>query len=177
MDMKTKREPVLGLVSIWAVPRDPRYIQPGEQPFTYEFSTNKMYHWQTGAVCVHTEEITIMLPEGINLYEKAMDTLYAAKEEAGKDYMAKLASIDEQINKMKLLAAPTPESPFMELSDPVHLESIADILVRRDGCDRSEAEDLVAEAKERVANGEDPETILHDEFGLEPDYIFELIEG
>jgi hypothetical protein len=25
-------------------------------------------------------------------------------------------------------------------------------------------------------DGEDPEEILHDEFGLEPDYIFDLID-
>lgn len=168
MDMKTKREPVIGPISVWAVPKHPSTMQPGDRPFNYELSTNKSYHWSTGAVCVHTEEVTLVLPEGINLYEKAMETLYAAKEEAGKDYLRRLAEIDKQIEGMKLLAAPVVES--------AKLESIVDILMRRDGIDRSEAEDLVAEAKERVAAGENPEDILHDEFGLEPDYIYELIE-
>jgi hypothetical protein len=28
----------------------------------------------------------------------------------------------------------------------------------------------------RVCDGEDPEEILYDEFGLEPDYFFDLME-
>lgn len=175
MDMKTKREPVTGQICVWAVPRHPSSVKEGERPFSYELSTNSSYHWTTGAVNVHTEEVVVMLPEGINLYEKAMETLYKAKEDAGKQYLEQLAQIDRQIDSLKLLAAPS-TGDFIELSDPVHQESIVDILVRRDGMDRSEAEDLVAEAKKRVEEGEDPETILHEEFGLEPDYIFELIE-
>lgn len=54
-------------------------------------------------------------------------------------------------------------------------ETIVDILVRRDGMSRSEAEEAVQEAKDRVSNGENPVEILEEEFGLEPDYIFELI--
>lgn len=54
-------------------------------------------------------------------------------------------------------------------------ETIADILVRRDGLSRIEAEEIVAEARDRVAQGENPEEILLDDFGLEPDYIFELL--
>lgn len=175
MDMKTKRQPVTKEIHVWAVPRVPSTVKPGEEPFVYELSDSKHYHWQTGAVCVYSREVTIMLPGGIDLYQKAMETLYAAKEAASQEYLQKIASIDKQIDGMRLLAAPT-DGEYIELSDPVHQETIVDILVRRDGMDRSEAEDLVAEAKKRVAEGEDPETILHEEFGLEPDYIFELIE-
>jgi len=39
-----------------------------------------------------------------------------------------------------------------------------------------EADDLIADMKARIQEGEDPEEILHDECGLEPDYIFELLE-
>lgn len=54
-------------------------------------------------------------------------------------------------------------------------ESIVDILVRRDGMRLDEAKALVRHARERVAEGEDPEEILLEEFGLEPDYIFQLL--
>ena len=54
-------------------------------------------------------------------------------------------------------------------------ETIVEILVRRDGMTRAEAKDMLEEARDRVAKGEDPEEILHDDFGLEPDYIWELI--
>lgn len=54
------------------------------------------------------------------------------------------------------------------------LESIVDILIRRDGMSREDAETLLADAKRRVSEGEDPEEILYDVFGLEPDYVLEL---
>lgn len=55
-------------------------------------------------------------------------------------------------------------------------ERIIDILMSRDSMPRSEAEEMVHDAKVRVLNGEDPEEILYEEFGLEPDYFFELLE-
>ena len=54
-------------------------------------------------------------------------------------------------------------------------ETIKEILIRRDGMDPNDADDLIAEARSRVAAGDDPEEVCYDEFGLEPDYIFELI--
>jgi hypothetical protein len=56
------------------------------------------------------------------------------------------------------------------------LESLSSILISRDGMSPAEAAEFIAEAKERVRNGEDPEEILAEDFGLEPDYIFELID-
>lgn len=55
-------------------------------------------------------------------------------------------------------------------------ERIVDILMGRDSMPRSEAEEMVHDAKVRVLNGEDPEEILYEDFGLEPDYVFELLE-
>jgi len=53
---------------------------------------------------------------------------------------------------------------------------ILPVLMRRDGMSRAEAEDLIAEARKRVLEyGEDPEEVLADEFGLEPDYIYDLL--
>lgn len=56
-----------------------------------------------------------------------------------------------------------------------HLETIVEILMRRDGMSKAEAVEMLADARERVADGEDPEEILYEDFGLELDYIFELI--
>ena len=53
--------------------------------------------------------------------------------------------------------------------------SILAVLMRRDGMSRSEAQELIDEARELVADGEDPEEILCVDFGLEPDYIFDLL--
>ena len=55
------------------------------------------------------------------------------------------------------------------------METLKQVLMRRDKLSASEAQELIDEARERVAEGEDPEEILHYDFGLEPDYIFDLI--
>lgn len=49
------------------------------------------------------------------------------------------------------------------------------ILMRRDGMTQQEAQDAVIEARGRVLAGEDPEEILHEEFRLEPDWVFDLL--
>ncbi len=54
-------------------------------------------------------------------------------------------------------------------------ETIKQILMRRDGMSAEEADSVIWEARERVAAGEDPEEVLADEFGLEPDYLWELL--
>lgn len=49
-------------------------------------------------------------------------------------------------------------------------------IVKRDGISYKEAQKLVKEARERVLiDGEDPQEILLSEFGLEEDYLFDLI--
>lgn len=57
----------------------------------------------------------------------------------------------------------------------MHLEKIEDILVNRDGMSPEDAIAEVAEARRRVRRGENPEDILFEDFGLEPDYIFQLV--
>ena len=53
--------------------------------------------------------------------------------------------------------------------------SIKKVIMRRDGLTEAEADDMIEEAREMVAEGENPERILRVEFGLEPDYIFDLL--
>lgn len=55
------------------------------------------------------------------------------------------------------------------------MATIRQILMQRDGLTSLEADNLVRNARVRVFNGDNPEEILHSEFGLEPDYIFELL--
>lgn len=55
------------------------------------------------------------------------------------------------------------------------ITEVEKILIERDGMSKEEAHVLLQEARERVLEGEDPEEVLREEFGLEPDYIFDLI--
>lgn len=55
------------------------------------------------------------------------------------------------------------------------MNELIKILMERDNMPKAQAEDMVKDARRRVAQGEDPEEILYEEFALEPDYIFELM--
>lgn len=53
------------------------------------------------------------------------------------------------------------------------IPTILSVLMERDGLGREEGLELIQEARERILEGEDPEEVLAEEFGLEPDYIFD----
>lgn len=59
------------------------------------------------------------------------------------------------------------------------VDKIADVLIKRDGMTRVEAEKLVEEARQEamdmLGNGEMPWDICEEYFGLEPDYLEELM--
>ena len=59
------------------------------------------------------------------------------------------------------------------------MNSIKKILMERDGMSEKEADDLISDAKadmnDRLADGEMPDDICEEWFGLEPDYIMDLI--
>lgn len=58
------------------------------------------------------------------------------------------------------------------------MESIKEVLMRRDGMTAHEADELIRDAKadlrQRLEAGEMPDDICEEWFGLEPDYIMEL---
>jgi len=55
------------------------------------------------------------------------------------------------------------------------MESLKQVLMRRDNMTEDEAVQLINEGKKEVEEGNDPEEVLFDLFGLEPDYIFDLL--
>lgn len=62
----------------------------------------------------------------------------------------------------------------------VIVTELALTLMRRDGLSEDEALEMEQEAREAVQevlmNGDDPEEVLMDFCGLEPDYIMELLD-
>lgn len=59
----------------------------------------------------------------------------------------------------------------------MELETLKETLIRRDGVTPDEADELIELARTRVREGDDPEDVLLEEFGLEPDYVFDLLGG
>jgi hypothetical protein len=53
--------------------------------------------------------------------------------------------------------------------------TLVECLMQRDNLSRVKAEEVVQEARIRVVDGEDPETVLWEEFGVEPDYLFDIL--
>ena len=54
-------------------------------------------------------------------------------------------------------------------------ETLEEVLMRRDGMTREEAEAELEEVAGLVREGADPEEVLREELGLEPDYVFDLL--
>ena len=52
---------------------------------------------------LYERDVTIMVPEGIDLLRAAIDTLRKEKEEALKEYEDKVERIDIEIQKLALL--------------------------------------------------------------------------
>ena len=59
------------------------------------------------------------------------------------------------------------------------MNSLKETLIQRDGISASEADDLISEARNelfsRLSDGEMPFSLCEDLFGLEPDYLEDLI--
>lgn len=58
----------------------------------------------------------------------------------------------------------------------VSMSEIEEIIINRDGISTTEAYNQLMEARMYVKHGEDPDEVLRREFGLEPDYIFDIVE-
>lgn len=54
--------------------------------------------------------------------------------------------------------------------------TLLETLMTRDNLTEKEAREMILEARERIYREEvDPEEVLYEEFGLEPDYMIELL--
>ena len=53
------------------------------------------------------------------------------------------------------------------------MDSIRSIMKRRDGMEDSDIDELIEQFREDVEGGMDPEELMVEYFGLEPDYLFD----
>lgn len=97
----TEAEFVPGEVRVWARPR--KYYDPdGLEPFVYELRTDTCY--AEGAVDVTGPvEISIPVPAGVNLVERAVLTLNEKKDLALKEYLKTCEELNKQIERLTLI--------------------------------------------------------------------------
>lgn len=104
--MKTKRTEVVQKMSIWAIPKSDYEIdesKPGEMPFNYKIMTTMNTPWQDGSVKVHEAEMVMYVPAGLDLLEKAVETLKEQIKETRAEAQSKIHKYEEQINNLMLL--------------------------------------------------------------------------
>lgn len=56
------------------------------------------------------------------------------------------------------------------------METLKQVIMRRDALTARAADEWIEEARIAIRNGADPEEILIEDFGLEPDYLFDLLD-
>ena len=104
--MKTKRTEVVQKMAIWAIPKSDYEIEesaPGEMPFKYQIMTSGGSPWQDGSVKVHEKEITMYVPAGLDLLEKAVETLKEQIKETRAEAQSKIYKYEAQINNLLLI--------------------------------------------------------------------------
>lgn len=101
--MKTTQETITQELQIWAMPVSDwhRENYPDKPPFTYQVCTDKP--WASGAVLVHTVPVTLVVPEGIDLTSKAVETLKEAIKETKDEAVAKVERLEKQISNLLML--------------------------------------------------------------------------
>ena len=100
----TKAELVKQTGGIWALPKyDPK---PGEFPFRYELSNSSTCHWQRGAILVAEVELSAAVPAGIDLFQRALETLTIKEQEALNKYNEEIEALKKERSKLLLLSGP-----------------------------------------------------------------------
>ena len=104
--MKTKRTEVVQKMAIWAIPKSDYEIEesPNEMPFNYKIMTGPCSTpWQDGSVKVHEADMTMYVPAGLDLLEKAVETLKDQIKETRAEAQSKIVKYEAQINNLLLI--------------------------------------------------------------------------
>jgi len=87
-------------IFIWAIPQSAWYIEehPDECPYTFEVRTDKP--WEKGAVKVYEQELELVVPAGINVTEKAIETFKEAQREVQLEADEKINNLEDRIKAL-----------------------------------------------------------------------------
>lgn len=111
--IKTTKTTVEKKGGIWALPKyEPK---PGEFPLTYELSDSATYHWRNNAILVSEVTITAEVPEGVDLFARAVETVSVKEAEALRQYNDTMRQLAEMRKSLLLLSAPAPAESEYEI--------------------------------------------------------------
>ena len=109
--MKTTNEVVAGNIDVWAVPTSVwEQEELGMGVFKYRLKGDCDRCWDDGAVKVHTQEIVVTVPDGIDLRERAVATLTEEQERIERECKERVANLEKQIRALLCLEAPHEET-------------------------------------------------------------------
>jgi hypothetical protein len=103
--IKTKAEVITSTIGLWAIPRSPDCLEPGEFPFSYELYGTTT-HWRNTAIFIASVPISAEVPEGLDLLTMAHQTLDQRAEHAREKYDNEMERIAKDRKSLYLLAAP-----------------------------------------------------------------------
>ena len=103
--MKTRAIEFAQELDVWAIPRtqhevDVEIEEGVEHPDPFKYSARVGNPWITGAVKVKSITVTIRVPGGIDLVQKAVETLREERKEALQECEKKCVELDQQINRL-----------------------------------------------------------------------------
>ena len=105
---KTRETTVTGEIEVWAVPKTSwemeQEVAEGEEypiPFKFKLSTGKL--WTDGAIKLHTQDISVVCPGGIDLLASALATLREEKEVERRAFEKRIVELDQKIQSLAML--------------------------------------------------------------------------
>ena len=109
--MYTEQTEVTSKASIWAIPKSESSIQyelqdnPGVVPETFFYKIYAGYStpYESGAVKVHEFEVVAFVPAGINLVEKAIETLESEIKTIKADAYESVTKLEARIQSLQYI--------------------------------------------------------------------------
>lgn len=101
--MKTEREKISGMASVWALPRTTWEIEQSEDGRAFKYIVKTDTAWQDGAVKVCDFNVDTWIPDGIDLVEKAIETMQEKINSIQKNAQKEVDNLLEQIKSMQLI--------------------------------------------------------------------------
>jgi len=100
----TEKTPVTETIQLWAMPHSKwhRETFPDDGPFMFVMRTDEPYG--EGNILLDEQELTLHVPAGIDLREKAIETLQAEVDKVRREAKERCKDLQEQINSLRLLA-------------------------------------------------------------------------